>query len=333
MRERSTDEEHRPELNSRQKAVAVIAAVVIIGVVAFLLIRLIAARNEAPITSKGGTRYVGDIEYNGKWYNYNRHLTTVLFIGVDTTGELEGSGYIGTKGQADSLFLAVCDKDTEKIQIIGISRNTMTDIEIYGEDGAFIKNERAQVNLQYAYGDGAGKSCRLTRARVSSILMGAPIDSYFAMNMDGITALVDALGGIDYTFTEDASEINAAYTEGATVHMDGDEAEHYVRYRTKDVGANEERIRRQIDFSEALIDGLKGENDIEKLLDTLDPYVVTNVDAGELEELLTYEMADEVITLPGISERNDDWDEFITDEAGVADIVMQVFYTPTEDAR
>lgn len=109
------------------------------------------------------------ITYKGEKYKYNYNLRTVLFMGIDKEGEIEEKK-VGGGGQTDSLVLFAMDTEKKTTQALSVSRDTMTDIRTYDMSGEFLSTERAQLALQYAYGDGKAKSCVLTREAVSLVL-------------------------------------------------------------------------------------------------------------------------------------------------------------------
>ena len=40
------------------------------------------------------------------------------------------------------------------VDLIAINRDTMADVEVYGQSGAYSGTVKAQIALQHAYGDG-----------------------------------------------------------------------------------------------------------------------------------------------------------------------------------
>ena len=71
----------------------------------------------------------------------------------------------------------------------------------------------------------------LMKNKVSELLFGAKINNYCSINVNGMVAVVEEMGGISITFEDDYSYINPAYTIGATVTMDGAAVNTFVRYR------------------------------------------------------------------------------------------------------
>ena len=102
----------------------------------------------------------GAIRYQGKAYLYKEDILTFLCMGIDRKGEVEASDDLFKGGQADSLFLAVLDPDEKRIRIVGINRDTMTEISVYDANGLYAGKEVAQIALAHAYGEGLEESVK-----------------------------------------------------------------------------------------------------------------------------------------------------------------------------
>ena len=74
------------------------------------------------------------VVYQGETYYLNENITNVLCVGVDKYN-MDEQEEIGYGGQADSLFLAVLDAQAQEMSIIGISRDSMVDVDIYDKAG------------------------------------------------------------------------------------------------------------------------------------------------------------------------------------------------------
>ena len=138
------------------------------------------------------------ITYNGTKYEYNYNLRNILFIGVDKSEEMKESE-AGQGGQSDALILLSMDKEKKATSILEIPRDSMVDVKIYDVNRTYLSTERAQIALQYAYGDGENLSCELTEEAVSELLYGIPISSYIAMGVDGIAEITNLMGGVNLT--------------------------------------------------------------------------------------------------------------------------------------
>ena len=75
------------------------------------------------------------ITYKGETYLYNENVTAVLCMGIDRE-DIEGNvSTIGQSGQADMLMLAILDTENGNVNLWNISRDSMTDVDIYNVDG------------------------------------------------------------------------------------------------------------------------------------------------------------------------------------------------------
>lgn len=116
------------------------------------------------------------IFYNGKEYVYNKNLTNVLFMGIDKDAEVSLSNMPGTSGQADCLMVISLDKSNETARVLQVSRDTMTDVDLFDVSGKYYTTVQAQIATQYAYGNGVQSSCFATKKTVSELLYDLPID-------------------------------------------------------------------------------------------------------------------------------------------------------------
>jgi len=283
------------------------------------------------------------VEYNGALYRPYENLTSILMIGVDrySTAEDTGLSY-RNGGQADYLLLLVINDDTGTVTPIQIDRDTMTEITILGVLGDNTGTRMTQICLSHGFGDGKELSCRLTEEAVSGLLQGIGIDFYIAMDIDGISTLNDALGGITVTLEDDFSALDPAMVSGATLTLEGVQAEYYVRGRMYiGVGTNEARMVRQRTFMDALSQRVyerihdNGSADfVGDLLDSLDPYLLTDMARGRIiNEAWNTRDFDRLDTVQPegrfvIGEYG--FNEFHADEASLEAIVMNTFYYPVE---
>ena len=64
--------------------------------------------------------------------------------------------------------------------------------------------------------------------------------------MSAIAVLNDAVGGVTVTVPEDFEDAGPEYKKGETLHLDGSQAESFVRWRnSEEDGSNNQRISRQ----------------------------------------------------------------------------------------
>ena len=280
------------------------------------------------------------VEYNGQHYRYRqKDLTTVLFMGIDTTseGEKVGVGY-RNGGQSDFLLLMVIDKGKQRVTPVHIDRDTMTEITVLGVLGNPAGTTRAQICLSHGFGDGKAQSCQYTMDAVSKLFLGVDIDFYVAMNLDSIALLNDAVGGVTVTLEDDFSMIDPTMTEGTTLTLVGKQAEYYVRNRMQiGVGTNEARMVRQRDYMDKLghiLDERTSDSAdfIGVLFDLLEPNLETNMKRGRMiNEVWNSRHYTREETLSPAGEHqigSDGFVEFIADEAALEELVIGLFFEP-----
>ena len=258
-----------------------------------------------------------------------------VFFGVDKREAVQVQEYPGRGGQSDAILLLVMDKETKTTQMLQVSRDSMVNLKIYDTDGNLLTEKRGQLALQYAYGDGEKKSCRLARDAVSELLYGIPISGYISLNMDGIVSIVDAIGGVPMTLKEDYTYVDPAYEKGTELVLDGAAAERFVRYRDIAVtGSNNIRMERQIVFLDALMGAVKGyvqkAEGYEQLLDSASPYMVTDLTAEEMKKLSEYQVEEPMQKVPGETMEGEEHDEYIVDDAALYEMILDLFYEKVE---
>ena len=197
------------------------------------------------------------VEYNGKNYKFNENMTTILCIGVDKTELGTEDDIVGTGGQADALFLVAMDMKSGETDIIAIPRDIVTDIELKSASGKYMGTEKKQICLSYAYGDGKHTSCQNTQTAVERLFYGLPIQSYFAIDIEAIGYLNDAVGGVTVTMKDDFFRslhygVQTHHYKGEVLTLDGENAIRYVQQReVAQLESSTERLDRQMNYMNA----------------------------------------------------------------------------------
>lgn len=280
------------------------------------------------------------ITYNGKNYRLNKNIVSVLVLGIDRDNINKNLGS-GNNGQADVIFVATIDTKTKKTCIIPISRETMTDVDVYTENGEFAQTEKEQLCLAYAYGNTADECSKNTLKSVKRFLYGINVNSYVAIEMNGISKLTDMLGGIEVTALEDVPSKTADIKSNKKVLLKGNSALDYIRHRDDDIEANNRRMLRQKQFLSALLTAsgnavMQDFSNLAKYYNTLSPYFSTDVSFPQITYLashcLTMNFGDTLNykTIEGTLTQGDTWVEFNADENSVLETVIDVFYVETE---
>ena len=266
--------------------------------------------------------------------HYANTYTNILLIGMDDASLTSGGAY-RSGAQADFLLLLSIDRQNKTITPLHIDRDTMTEAKVFGPFGNAAGTRTMQLCLSHAFGSNPQQSCELTAWAVSNLL-GVSIDHYLALDMDGIAALNDALGGVTVTLQDDFSHLDPAMTVGTTLTLQGKQAEYFVRGR-HGVGdnTNRGRMERQRTFIEAAISLLMEQSQedslIVSLFGALEPHMCTSLTGAWLMDH-TYAFSHyrhaQVTSLPGTHRIGaDGFMEFIPEEEALTELLIRLFYT------
>lgn len=282
------------------------------------------------------------VDYGGHTYVYNENVVTFAFLGVDKdTFGLEDDR-VGTAGQSDTDMLLVLDLSGGRATLLSIPRETMVDVDVYSTDGAFTGTQQMQLCLAYAYGDGRETSCENALTSIRRLLYQIPVQKYFALELEGIGPINDAIGGVTLESLYDFPEQGIA--KGDTVTITGSFAETYVRSRSQSsLDSSLDRLARQKQYLQAFAQQLLPavRNDfsvIGDLYNTAVQYSTTNITAGDVTYLAASVLLSgidsfETMDVPGEmrSVPTDTPDvvnaAFYPDETGLYELVLDLFYT------
>ncbi len=290
----------------------------------------------------------GWVKYKGQIYAYNEDILTFLFMGIDKNDETVREVAEGTNGgQADALFLLVLNPHTESIEVIGINRNTMTDIDIYNEEGAYVNTITAQIAVQHGFGNGVEESCEYQVKAVRSLFYQIPVHGYCAINAKAVIPLTDMVGGVEITALEDVRRYGdksgtVLLKEGETKLLDGETAYSYVRFRdTKQFGSADMRLQRQKQYLADMMAKVKKQTAKDiltpvKMYNELSSYMTTDVTADEVAYLssiaLNYHFdQNDIYSLQGETVQGEKFEEFYVDEDALYEMILDIFYEPVEE--
>lgn len=295
-----------------------------------------------PLTAEEESRWQeGWVKYEDKIYAYNEDIMTFLFMGIDKNSDVKEVAEGTNGGQADALFLAVMNPHNKTIQVIGINRNTMTDIDLYNEEGAYINTVKAQIAVQHGFGNGVEESCEYQKKAVQKLFYNLPVHGYAAINMSAIPTINDAVGGVDVTVLEDLTGIDSVLVKDTQVHLMGQSAFWYVKYRdTNEFASADRRLARQKQYLNSFIGEAKAaaKKDISVAIDlykAISPQMVTDITVDEvayLAPLLTdYRFDSDSFYMPeGETVMGEQFEEFYVDEDALYELILEVFYEEVE---
>lgn len=318
------------------------AAIVLVIAIGFVGAQIIESRMNVKVENAGMqvTAHVDDesaaqVFVNGRWYR-QKDVETLLVMGIDDYGAAVSSGSYNNAHQADFLALFIRDVLSGQSSVIHINRDTMTDITMLGVTGQAAGVQHAQLALAYNYGQGQHDSSRNTADAVSNLLYGIEIDHYITVTMAAVPIMNDWAGGVEIEIQDDLTSIDSAWTPGAKIHLQGDQALGYVRTRKGlDDSTNINRMERQRQYASAWVSAAQAKlNDSEAVADLVLQMSDCHYSDCTVEELtdfagaLSENPSVPVHTLPGEVVRGEQFMEYYADDEGIQKLVLELFYEP-----
>ena len=326
--------------NKKFAAAAALLCIVVLSAGGFFLLHSQKEQSRLHVTAgnsvdmKGGYR---TITWKDKEYQYNSLITTVLYAGLDSTDPLKASETYSNKARADSISVVILDKKREKMSILALNRDTMTEIRRYTRTGEDMGTYVSHLGYAYSYGDGGEVSCEDLKEAVENLL-GISIDEYAVTNQSSITSINDLVGGVTVTVPND--DLAAMYPElkkGAVVTLDDSNVKDFLQHRdTAADFSNEGRIERQQAYVTAYVDLLKNRlasepdqlwQEIGQMNDYLQTSITKNkyLSLARLLEKVSFTDAD-YYRPTGKDSAGELHDEFYVDEDALRQLVIDLFY-------
>ncbi len=207
------------------------------------------------------------------WWN-------ILLLGTDNREEIK-NGYSRT----DSMIILSVNKTTKQAKLTSIMRDTWVPIQGHG---------KGKLNACTVYGGPA-----LLMDTIEEQL-DLRIDQYVLINITGLADVIDTLGGIELTVTEEErkalnkglfdlssqSGMEQLEHSGENVHLNGNQAVAFARIRKID--SDYKRTERQRTVLTTIARKLKDNTNpvsLVSVINSLLPYVETNLSIGEMASL------------------------------------------------
>lgn len=184
-------------------------------------------------------------------------------------------------GLTDTMLLLRFDPETRKVALLSIPRDTRVEIPGYGIN---------KVNAANSLGGPA-----LSARTVSELLDGIGIDRYVTINVQGVEALIDALGGVtvhvpkDMKYQDDSQRLYVNLKAGKQ-HLNGSQALQLLRFRNDELG-DIGRVQRQQMVMRALSEQALNPATVARLpniLSVIKSHIDTNLTVEELVALVGF---------------------------------------------
>ena len=210
-------------------------------------------------------------------------ITNIALYGIDTD--------YNDSGRSDSIMILTIDNINKELKVSSIMRDSYVSIEGHGMD---------KINHAYAYG---GPQLAIKTLNQNFDL---DIEDFVTLNFNSFPKIIDALGGIDLTITQDEidcyinlndhikylNELNGTsselITKPGTYHVDGTQALAYARIRYTAEG-DSGRTKRQRIVLEQLLEKFKSISPTKytSLLNEFLPLVKTSLTSNEILSITT----------------------------------------------
>ena len=269
----------------RRKLSKLQAALIILAVLIFMIIGLCAAIIWQ-ITG-GGVEVVdpSDVDPTAENVKIAREdqidndVYNILLVGTDSRDP------DADMGRSDSMMLVSFNKNEGKSTIISFLRDTLVDIDGYG---------KSRLGHTYAYG-GVGLTINTLNQQFD-----LDIQDYVTINFENLVNIIDELGGIEVTLTEEEAayyrENGMPDIQAGTVTLTGSQALAHARNRTLDDDFG--RTRRQRSVMYGIYRKVLEQKDPSALM-SLITYCLTQVKTN-MSVTEIYEMATEVLAVDNL---------------------------------
>jgi len=205
------------------RSAPIIGVVLALAVVAGILALVLLNRESSPPAASQSASVIPSVAASLNQELLSQRLT-VLVIGIDSSEQRRAEGY--NTINTDSMILASISADQSQVVLISLPRDA---VDVPLPDGT---TWTSKINgLEGAQGVDA-------LVGAVSALFGVSVDGYVQVDMDGLLALVDAVGGVTVNPDQPLSDPKVYLDIGAgEQHLDGATALKYVRTRVdKDYG-------------------------------------------------------------------------------------------------
>ncbi|MGA9519639.1 MAG: LCP family protein [Trichococcus sp.] len=168
-----------------------------------------------------------------------------LLLGADTgSAEEERS----ETGRSDTIIVCTVNPNTRTTTLLSLPRDTYTEIVGYSDVYDYYGDYYDKMNHAYAFGG--------TEMSINTVqeFLNIPIDYYVEVNFDGLTEIVDAVGGIEITSPLTFDFYGPQFIEGETRIFTGFEALQFSRMRKQDPEGDLGRQKRQQMVIKAILD-------------------------------------------------------------------------------
>lgn len=288
---------------------------------ACVFIFAIFAYHDEIINTVSGIFHRGSVSENNHGFHFGARRQNILLMGVDVADDKD---HPFENTRSDSIYLISIAPHAKNVNVISIPR----DSKVYIHGRAFPD----KINHAFAYG-GVENSVKTIEQT-----LGVKIHHHIVVSNQALIDFIDGIGGVDVYvekdmhYNDNTAKLHINLKKG-TQHLDGKQAEGFMRYR-KDALGDIGRIRRQQWFLNALAEKMKEPSVIIKMPETLrniSKFIQTDLSFYELAQyaalIKSIDLSQvKVATLPGEPSQRGFASYWILDPKGVQDVVNTFVY-------
>lgn len=225
---------------------------------------------------------------------FMKNRVNILILGWDESPERneEGSDVYRDEEnnfRSDVIMLLTVNFKTGRVDLISVPRDTLA--AIYKDDGTlYSKTAHFKVNAAFAKGGSAGeRGFHYAMQTVSKLFGGVPLQYYAGVNMAGLKAVVDAMGGVDYD-VDVRIELNGRVLEKGYQHLNGQQVLDYCRAR-KGISTDIGRTDRQQRMLFAIFSQLQSRDQLKNFINiyhSIKGYISTNLSADQIATMASF---------------------------------------------
>lgn len=201
--------------------------------------------------------------------NQKKKRYNILLLGEDDAA-----------GLTDVLMIVSCDTENREINVLQIPRDTYAEYT----SASYRKMNAASDIL----GGGAGVAGFLEDTFAISI------DHYVTVDLDAVSAVVDALGGVevdvpmDMIYADPYQDLSIEIKKGRQI-LDGEKAKQFIRYRSGYIRGDLDRLDAQKVFLSAILKKISEQSNIFSVVEIIGavlPRVESNISYNDCFDLI-----------------------------------------------
>jgi len=198
----------------------------------------------------------GDLPF---YYEDVEGITNIALFGIDAP--------LGQRGRSDAIMLITIDRNSKKIKLTSIIRDSYVNIPGRGMD---------KINHAYAFG-GPELAIRTINSNFH-----LDIKNFATVNFTTLPKIIDIVGGVSITVTGSEASNIPGISSGGTYNLSGAQALAYSRIRKID--SDFARAERQRTVMEAAIKKMLNQpvSSYPSVLSNILPLVTTNMNANDI---------------------------------------------------